>query len=101
MTAPAPAVGRTGADRPGADPPRLVLQEITRGQSETLRRWLELEGDSTDEPLGIFGTADGRLREYTPANSSPNSSAQDHRAHHTTHPYCHHRRGSGPGVRPA
>ncbi|MFD8376975.1 hypothetical protein ACFV2Z_40565, partial [Streptomyces sp. NPDC059688] len=66
MTAPAPAVGRTGADRPGGDPSRLVLQEITHGRSETLRRWLELEGDSTDEPLAIIGTADGRLREYTP-----------------------------------
>ncbi|WP_435279725.1 hypothetical protein [Streptomyces sp. 1222.5] len=66
MTAPAPAVGRTGADRPGADPSRLVLQEITHGRPETLRRWLELEGDSTDEPLAILGTADGRLREYTP-----------------------------------
>ncbi|MFF8401710.1 hypothetical protein ACF06P_08765 [Streptomyces sp. NPDC015684] len=66
MTAPAPAVGRTGVDRPGADPSRLVLQEITRGRRETLRRWLELEGDSTDEPLAIIGTADGRLREYTP-----------------------------------
>ncbi|MFF4440159.1 hypothetical protein [Streptomyces sp. NPDC001621] len=66
MTAPAPAVGRTGADRPGGDPSRPVLQEITHGRSETLRRWLELEGDSTDEPLAIIGTADGRLREYTP-----------------------------------
>ncbi|MFF9158527.1 hypothetical protein ACF1AB_40600 [Streptomyces sp. NPDC014846] len=62
----APAVGRTGVDRPGADPSRLVLQEITHGQSATLRRWLELEGNSTDEPLAIIGTADGRLREYTP-----------------------------------
>src|SRR5689334_10352077 len=66
MTAPVPAVGRTGADRPGGDLSRLVLQEITHGQSETLRRWLELEGDSSDEPLAIVGTSDGRLREYTP-----------------------------------
>ncbi|ROP48045.1 hypothetical protein [Streptomyces sp. PanSC9] len=62
----APAVGRTGADRPGADPSRLVLQEITHGRRETRRRWLEREGDSTDEPLAIIGTADGRLREHTP-----------------------------------
>ncbi|WP_432171755.1 hypothetical protein [Streptomyces sp. 1222.5] len=66
MTAPAPAIGRTGADRPGADPSRLVLQEITHGRPETLRRWLQLEGDSTHEPLAIIGTADGRLCEYTP-----------------------------------
>ncbi|MFE5214073.1 MULTISPECIES: hypothetical protein [unclassified Streptomyces] len=66
MTARAPAVGRTGVDRPGAEPSRLVLQEVTRGRRETLRRWLEGEGDSTDEPLAIIGAADGRLREYTP-----------------------------------
>ncbi|MER6434637.1 hypothetical protein ABT272_45025 [Streptomyces sp900105245] len=66
MTAPAPGVGRTGADRPGGDPSRLVLQEITHGRSETLRQWLQLEGDSTDEPLAIIGATDGRLREYTP-----------------------------------
>ncbi|MGY4965349.1 hypothetical protein [Streptomyces sp. 900105245] len=33
MTALAPAVGRAGVDRLGADPSRLVLQEVTRARA--------------------------------------------------------------------
>ncbi|PKW12497.1 hypothetical protein SAMN05428944_0227 [Streptomyces sp. 1222.5] len=66
MTAPAPTVGRTEAGRPGADLSRAGAAGSHPRPSETLRRWLELEGDSTDEPLAITSSRDGRLREHTP-----------------------------------
>ncbi|MFE2102629.1 hypothetical protein ACFW9W_37515, partial [Streptomyces sp. NPDC059468] len=39
----------------------MMLQEVTHGKQETLRRWLQL-----DQQLAIIGTEEGGLREYTP-----------------------------------
>lgn len=61
---PAPRVGESGIARPGADLTRITRQEVTRGQQETLRRWLRLD-DGVQHLAIITAEADG-LREHTP-----------------------------------
>ncbi|MGX1127920.1 hypothetical protein RKD49_000110 [Streptomyces glaucescens] len=60
----APRVGETGIARTGADLTRITLQEITRGRTEILRRWLHLEDGSGQ--LAIITAELGGLREHTP-----------------------------------
>ncbi|MFF8618810.1 hypothetical protein [Streptomyces sp. NPDC015350] len=60
----APRVGESGIARAGADLTRIVLQEVTRGQQETLRRWLQLD-DKVRHLAIITAEADG-LHEHTP-----------------------------------
>ncbi|MEU9761911.1 hypothetical protein AB0D98_19620 [Streptomyces sp. NPDC047987] len=59
-----PRVGETGIARTGADPTRVALQEVTHGQQETLRRWLQL--DDGVRHLAIITAEPGGLREHTP-----------------------------------
>src|SRR5690606_24301766 len=59
-----PRVGETGIARTGADPTRIALQEVTHGQQETLRRWLQL--DDGVRHLAIITADPGGLREHTP-----------------------------------
>ncbi|MFH8260523.1 hypothetical protein [Streptomyces roseolus] len=60
----APRVGKTGIARAGADLTRIVSQDVTHGQAETLRRWLQL--DDTVRHLAILTIESGVLREHTP-----------------------------------
>ena len=60
----APRVGETGIARTGADLTRIAVQEVTRGQMETLRRWLQLD-DGTLQLAIVTAEPDG-LREHTP-----------------------------------
>ncbi|RNF81146.1 hypothetical protein [Streptomyces botrytidirepellens] len=60
----APRVGETGIARPGADLTRIAPQEVTHGQQETLRRWLQL--DDGVRHLAILTAGLGGLREHTP-----------------------------------
>ncbi|PWJ02268.1 hypothetical protein DKG34_39545 [Streptomyces sp. NWU49] len=57
-------VGESGIARPGFDPARLTLQEVTRGRAEALSRWLEL--DDGQRQLAIVSTEQGAVREHTP-----------------------------------
>ncbi|MGW3930357.1 hypothetical protein ACWECC_19980 [Streptomyces microflavus] len=59
-----PRMGETGIARPGADPTRIALQEVTHGRQETLRRWLQL--DDAVRHLAIITADPGGLREHTP-----------------------------------
>jgi hypothetical protein len=61
-----PALGKTGIDRPGADLERVTVQEVARGQRDTLRRWLQL--DDGTRHLAIIGADGDGLREYTPGD---------------------------------
>ncbi|MGP3634483.1 hypothetical protein ACTU45_14105 [Streptomyces sp. 24-1644] len=60
----APRMGETGIARPGTDPTRIALQEVTHGRQETLRRWLQL--DDAVRHLAIITADPGGLREHTP-----------------------------------
>ncbi|MET8406358.1 hypothetical protein [Streptomyces sp900116325] len=59
-----PVVGESGADRPGFDHRRLALEEVTRGETETLQRWMQL--DDGQRQLAIIGHELSTLRESTP-----------------------------------
>jgi hypothetical protein len=61
-----PSLGKTGIDRPGADLERISVQEVARGQRDTLRRWLQL--DDGTRHLAIIGADGDGLREYTPGD---------------------------------
>ncbi|TQK42342.1 hypothetical protein FBY35_3734 [Streptomyces sp. SLBN-118] len=65
-SAQAPAVGETGAVRSADGIARLSLQEVCRGQQETLRRWLQL--DDGQRQLAISAADLGALRELTPGD---------------------------------
>ncbi|MGW3333097.1 hypothetical protein ACWDF9_21435 [Streptomyces rubiginosohelvolus] len=60
----APRAGESGITRPGADLTRITLLETTRGEQETLRRWLRL--DDGVRHLAILTAGAGGLREHTP-----------------------------------
>ncbi|MEU5036066.1 hypothetical protein AB0G48_18190 [Streptomyces rubiginosohelvolus] len=61
----APRAGESGITRPGADLTRITLEETTRGEHETLRRWLLL--DDGVRHLAILTAGEGGgLREHTP-----------------------------------
>ncbi|WP_435059692.1 hypothetical protein [Streptomyces sp. bgisy060] len=60
----APRVGESGISRAGADLTRIMLQDVTHGRAETLRRWLQL--DDGVRHLAILTTESGVLREHTP-----------------------------------
>ncbi|MFI5867125.1 hypothetical protein [Streptomyces sp. NPDC051546] len=60
----APRAGETGIARSGADLTRIALQEVTRGRTETLRRWLQL--DDGVRNLAIITAEPGGLAEHAP-----------------------------------
>ncbi|WP_405416434.1 hypothetical protein [Streptomyces rubiginosohelvolus] len=61
----APRAGESGITRPGADLTRITLQETTRGEHETLRRWLLLD-DGVRHLAILTAEEGGGLREHTP-----------------------------------
>ncbi|MGW2937662.1 hypothetical protein ACWDA7_38960 [Streptomyces sp. NPDC001156] len=61
---PPPVAGMTGATRSAAAADRVAVQEVCRGQAETLRRWLQLE--DAERQVAIIAADGDELREYTP-----------------------------------
>ncbi|MER6847019.1 hypothetical protein AB0A81_26430 [Streptomyces flaveolus] len=59
-----PRLGETGIARPGFDPARITVQEVTYGREEALTRWLDL--DTGARPLAIVTTSPDGLHEHTP-----------------------------------
>ncbi|MFG2767823.1 hypothetical protein [Streptomyces rubiginosohelvolus] len=60
----APRAGESGIAHQGFDLTRVTVEEVTRGEQETLRRWLRL--DDGARHLAIITAEEGGLREHTP-----------------------------------
>ncbi|MEU1596659.1 hypothetical protein ABZ468_28365 [Streptomyces sp. NPDC005708] len=63
---PPPLAGMTGAARSAAELDRAAVQEVCRGRSQALRRWLQLEDGQRQ--LAIIAMDGDELREYTPGD---------------------------------